>query len=50
MSTEAGKALARRFYEELDRGDLAAMDELVALDDPDHNPPPFPGCRRAGRA
>jgi steroid delta-isomerase-like uncharacterized protein len=43
MSTEANKALVRRFYEAIDRGDLDAMDELVAEDYIDHNPPPFPG-------
>ncbi|HZS34946.1 MAG TPA: ester cyclase [Methylomirabilota bacterium] len=43
MSTEANKALVRRFYEEIDKGNLAAMDELVAPDYLDHNPPPFPG-------
>src|SRR5436190_16897606 len=29
VSTEANKALVRRFYEEIDKGNLAAMDELV---------------------
>lgn len=43
MSTEANKALVRQFYEEIDRGNLAAMDELVAEDYRDHSPPPFPG-------
>ncbi len=43
MSTEANKALVRRFYEEIDKGNLAAMDELVAEDYLDHSPPPFPG-------
>jgi predicted ester cyclase len=43
MSTEENKALVRRFYEEIDKGNLAAMDELVAEDYVDHNPPPFPG-------
>jgi predicted ester cyclase len=41
MSTEANKALVRRFYEEIDKGNLEAMDELVAEDYLDHNPPPF---------
>jgi ketosteroid isomerase-like protein len=31
MSAE-NKALVRRFYEEIDMGNLAAMDELVADD------------------
>src|SRR5207249_9202259 len=42
MSTEANKALVRRFYEEIDKGNLEAMDELVAEDYIDHSPPPFP--------
>jgi predicted ester cyclase len=48
MSTEENKALVRRFYEEIDKGNLEAMDELVAEDYVDHNPPPFPGLA-AGR-
>src|SRR5258705_13894562 len=42
MSTEANKALVRHFYEEIDKGNLEAMDELVAEDYVDHNPPPCP--------
>ena len=42
MSAEANKALVRRFYEEIDKGNLEAMDELVAADYVDHNPPPLP--------
>jgi steroid delta-isomerase-like uncharacterized protein len=42
MSTEENKALVRRFYEEIDKGNLEAMDELVAEDYIDHSPPPFP--------
>ncbi len=49
VSTEANKALVRRFYEEIDKGNLAAMDELVAEDYIDHSPPPFPGLS-PGRA
>jgi steroid delta-isomerase-like uncharacterized protein len=41
MSAESNKALIRRFYEEIDKGNLAAMDELVAEDYVDHNPAPF---------
>ena len=37
------KALVRRFYAEIDAGNLAAMDELVAADFVDHDPPPIPG-------
>jgi steroid delta-isomerase-like uncharacterized protein len=43
MSTESNKALVRRFYQEIDKGNLDAMDELVAKDYIDHSPPPFPG-------
>jgi len=42
MSTDENKALVRRFYEEIDKGNLEAMDELVAEDYIDHSPPPFP--------
>jgi predicted ester cyclase len=42
MSTEENKALVRRFYEEIDKGNIDAMDELVAEDYLDHSPPPFP--------
>jgi hypothetical protein len=37
------QSLVRRFYEEIDKGNLEAMDELVAEDYIDHSPPPFPG-------
>jgi predicted ester cyclase len=43
MSAEANKALVRRFYEEIDKGNLEALDELVVEDYLDHSPPPFPG-------
>jgi predicted ester cyclase len=43
MSTESNKALVRRFYQEIDKGNLDVMDELVAKDYIDHSPPPFPG-------
>jgi predicted ester cyclase len=43
ITSEDNKALVRRFYEEIDKGNLAAMDELVADEYVDHNPPPFPG-------
>jgi predicted ester cyclase len=48
MTTEENKALVRRFYAEIDAGNIDAMDELVAEDYLDHNPPPFPGLP-AGR-
>ncbi len=37
------KALVRRFFEAVDAGDAAAMDELVREDYLDRQPPPFPG-------
>lgn len=40
---EANKALVRRFYTEIDAGNLAAMDEIVSTDFVDHDPPPIPG-------
>ena len=43
VSVEENKALVRRFYAEIDAGNIDAMDELVAEDYIDHNPPPFPG-------
>ncbi len=43
MTAEANKSLVRRFYEEIDKGNLDILDELVAPDYLDHNPPPFPG-------
>jgi predicted ester cyclase len=43
MSTEENKALIRRFYAEIDKGNLDALDELVAENYLDHSPPPFPG-------
>jgi predicted ester cyclase len=39
---ETNKALVRRFYEEIDKGNIAILDELVAEDYLDHNPAPFP--------
>src|SRR4051812_26134514 len=40
---DGNKALVRRFYAEIDAGNIAAMDELVASDFVDHDPPPIPG-------
>ena len=39
MGTEENKALVRRWFEEMDRGNLAVIDELLAEDYVDHNPP-----------
>ena len=47
-STDVNKAIVRRFYEEIDKGNIDILDELVAEDYADHNPPPFPGLP-AGR-
>ena len=41
-SPEQNKALIRRFYQEIDKGNIAILDELVAENYVDHNPPPFP--------
>ena len=40
---DENKRLIRRFYEEIDAGNLEAMDELVSADFVDHDPPPIPG-------
>jgi predicted ester cyclase len=40
---ETNKALVRRFYAEIDKGNIDVLDTLVAQDYVDHNPPPFPG-------
>jgi len=41
-SIEQNKTLVQRFYEEIDKGNLGILDELVAEDYVDHNPSPFP--------
>jgi predicted ester cyclase len=43
MPDESNKALVRRFYEEIDKGNIGILDEIVAEDYLDHNPAPFPG-------
>ena len=48
-SGNSNKALIRRFYEEIDKGNLDAMDDLVAEDYINHSPPPFPRLA-SGRA
>ena len=48
MSTEENKALVRRFYAEIDAGNLAALDELVLENYANHAPTGFPGLA-AGR-
>jgi ketosteroid isomerase-like protein len=42
-SADSNKALVRRFYEEIDKGNIDILDELVAENYIDHSPPPFPG-------
>jgi predicted ester cyclase len=42
-SSEKNKALVRRFYAEIDKGNIDVLDELVAENYIDHNPPPLPG-------
>ena len=42
MSTEANKALVRRWFEETDRGNAGIIEELCAPDYVDHSPP-LPG-------
>ncbi|HZR26388.1 MAG TPA: ester cyclase [Vicinamibacterales bacterium] len=43
MNPQQNKALVRRFFEEIDKGNIDIIDELVAENYIDHNPPPFPG-------
>ena len=38
MSIEENKALMRRFYEEISKGNLAVVDELAAIDLVEHSP------------
>ncbi|MDE3076211.1 MAG: ester cyclase [Chloroflexota bacterium] len=38
MSIDANKALVRRWFAELDRGNIAAVEEFIAGDYHDHNP------------
>ena len=40
MSTEDNKALVRRYVEELDKGNVAVIDELLSPNFVDHNPDP----------
>ena len=43
MTADDNKALVRRFYEQIDAGNVDAMDELVAEDFVNHSSFPFPG-------
>jgi len=40
--SEQNKQLVRRFFEQIDTGEPAILDEFVAPGYDDHNPPPFP--------
>lgn len=40
-SADQNKALVRRFYKEIDKGNIDILDELVAENYADHNPPPW---------
>ena len=42
MGAEENKQLVRRWFAEIDQGNLDAIEELVSADYVDHNPP-FPG-------
>lgn len=43
MTSEDNKAIVRRFYSEIDAGNLAAMDDPVTEGYLNHAPTPFPG-------
>ena len=43
MSTVDNKATLRRFFESIDRQDIAALDRTVSANYVDHNPLPMPG-------
>ena len=43
MSVDDNKAIVRRFYAEIDKGNLAALDEFVVEDYLNHAPAAFPG-------
>ena len=49
MSTDANKALVRRWWEETDKGNLSIIDELCAPDYVDHSPP-LPGMGEGSEA
>jgi len=40
--SEANKELVRRFFEGVDKGDPAVIQEFISQDYGDHSPPPFP--------
>jgi hypothetical protein len=48
MSLETNKELIRRFYTEIDEGNIDVLDELVDENYLDHSPAPFPGLEAPG--
>jgi hypothetical protein len=50
MSSEENKRLVRRFYAEIDNGNVGIIDELVGEAYIDHNPPPFAAYRQDDKA
>lgn len=55
--SEANKAVVRQLFERADKSDITVMDDLIAPDYTDHNPPPFasqtpglPGARETFEA
>ncbi len=43
MSPEENKAIVRRFYAEVDKGNFGIIDELLSADYVDHSAPPYDG-------
>ncbi|MEX0684080.1 MAG: ester cyclase [Dehalococcoidia bacterium] len=43
--SEQNKQLVRRFFEQIDTGEPAILDEFISQDYDDHNPPPFPNLQ-----
>jgi predicted ester cyclase len=43
--SEQNKQLVRRFFEQIDTGETAILDEFLAEGYDDHNPPPFPNLQ-----
>lgn len=43
MTAEGNIALVRRLYDEIDKGNIEVLGELVSPTYVDHNPPPAPG-------
>ncbi len=43
MPAEENKSLVRRYFEQVDTGDVTILDRFISPNYQDHNPPPFPG-------